>query len=228
MKKILEICIILCCLGLVSIYIRTDGGEKLFWQKKSISEELEIAIESNQIKNFSFLFGEKAVCVYEGMKLPEINAHTFAVYKETKGKDILFENTIFIESDTGNMYTWSGKELDKLMPIGSFKLDKTKEVNNSIITTNQIYEDYEIDVLMDNAIKVLAQNGGNNLELVYDGKIDLINRKYFIFSTYENFEDRILKNYSYYLDMNSGDLYEGRENVTFLRTELYFIGNINE
>ena len=91
-----------------------------------------------------------------------------------------------------------------------------------------MYENYEMNVLMDNVINVLTQNGGNNLELVYDGKIDLINRKYFIYSTFEDFEDRILKNYSYYLDMNSGDLYEGRENATFLRTELYFIGNINE
>ena len=228
MKKMLEICIVLCCLGLVCIYTRTDEGEKLFCQEKSTSEELEIAIESNQIKNFSFLFGEKAICVYEGIKPLEINAYTFAVYKETKGKDILFENIIFIESDTGNMYTWSGEELDKLMPIGSFRLDKIKEVNNSIITTDLMYENYEMNVLMDNVINVLTQNGGNNLELVYDGKIDLINRKYFIYSTFEDFEDRILKNYSYYLDMNSGDLYEGRENATFLRTELYFIGNINE
>ena len=110
----------LCCLGLIYTYAKTDNFTEIkLFKKKSISEELETALEDNQLENFLFHSGENAICVYEGITSFEIKAHTFAIYKETVEKDIIFENILFIERDTGDIYTWGGEELEKLVLIDS-------------------------------------------------------------------------------------------------------------
>ena len=71
---------------------------------------------------------------------------------------------LFIEHDTGDIYTWGGEELKKLTLINSFNMD----------------------------------------------------------------EFHIVRSQHYYLDVESGNLYVGGEDVLSLRTELYYIGNIKE
>lgn len=226
MKRLIEICFVFCCLG----FIYTCAKIRLFGQEKSISEELETIIEDNQLENFLFYSGENAICVYEGISF-EINAHKFAVYKETVEKDILFENMLFIEHDTGDIYTWGGEELKKLTLINSFNMDEFEggaDILAKDTSIDRVYERDEIEPLMSEIIDLLMQDGSRDLEMIYDGTTDLINKKYFGISLMEDFEDHIVRSQHYYLDVESGNLYVGGEDVLSLRTELYYIGNIKE
>lgn len=230
MKKIIKIYFILCCLAFICACAKIDDftGNKLFEEEKSISEELEAALEDNRFNNFSFQSGERAICVYEGIISFEIEAYKFAIYKETMEKDILFQNVLFIEIDTGDIYTWGGEELEKLILIDTFNMDEFEraDISGKGINVDMTYKSSEADSLMNNIMAVLAQNENHDLKLIYEGTVDLINKKYFGVSLVEDFEDHIVRDRNYYLDVESGNLYEGKEESNFLRTELYYIGNI--
>lgn len=169
MKRLIEICFVLCCLGFIYTYAKTDNFTEIkLFKKKSISEELETALEDNQLENFLFHSGENAICVYEGITSFEIKAHTFAIYEETVEKDIIFENILFIERGTGDIYTWGGEELEKLVLIDSFDMDEFEAADISVKNTGMdiACERTEIEMAMDKVMAVLLQNGSHGLNLL--------------------------------------------------------------
>lgn len=187
--------------------------------------QLEMSIENNKFEDFLFQSEEKAICIYEGTINFDAVNYKIALYKETIGKDIIFINMLFIEKETGNIYTWKGEDLVK---IGMW--EKTEFEQEDVLETENdsglLYENISAEELLDNVMKVLEQNGCSQLNLIYDGTVEFINRKYYMVSSFDNSEEHILRGQGYYIDMNRGYIYCVEENAEYLRTELYYIGKL--
>jgi len=82
------------------------------------------------------------------------------------------------------------------------------------------------DELLDKVMEALEQTGCNELNLIYDGTIEFVNRDYYMISSFDDFEDHILREQGYYIDCKNGYLYRVGENPDSLRTELYYITNL--
>lgn len=185
--------------------------------------QLKMSIENNKFEDFLFQSGEKAICIYEGTINFDSMNDKFALYKETIEKDIIFINMLFIEKETGNIYTWKGEDLVK---IGVYEKSEPEQADILELEKDSslLYENISTDELLNNVMKVFEQNGYNQLNFIYDGTVEFINRKYYMVSSFNNSEERILRDQEYYIDMNKGYIYSVKENADYLRTELYFIG----
>ncbi len=165
MKKILSVLVIVflfCAIWII-------GGPFLNerYNGANISNEnIEILIESNQFKYFSYQSGERAICVYEGAYDSELLGSKFAVYKETLMKDIVFVNMVIIEADTYNIYTWNEDCLTYIGDIGKeeFELNEFAEYDD---VPDLLFENIKVDELLDCVIKVLAKNGFSDLKLYH-------------------------------------------------------------
>lgn len=182
------------------------------------SKNVAAAIENNQFEKFKFQIGEKAICIYEGKIDSPLRAYAYAIYRETVDKNIIFENMFYVEYATGNIYTWEGENLESIVAIGV--LDKTE------LTLMNIPDKEIIDKLMDKTMNLLIEKGSINLKLIYEGMSSFANREYFLFSSFEDYDDHIIREQLYYVDKENGNLYREEENNTFLRMELYYIGTI--
>lgn len=187
--------------------------------------QLEMSIENNKFEDFLFQSEEKAICIYEGTINFDAMNDKFALYKETIGKDIIFINMLFIEKETGNIYTWKGEDLEKIgvWEEAEFEQEDVLETEND---SGLLYENISADELLDNVMKILEQNGCSQLNLIYDGTVEFINRKYYMVNSFDNSEEHILRDQGYYIDMNRGYIYCVEENAEYLRTELYYIGKL--
>lgn len=161
---------------------------------------------------------ETPICFYEGM-------NQFAVYKKTLEKDIIFVDVVFVEKETNRIFTWNG---DEMIPLGSLEDGKVSfpEIqdfsNKSYIPAKKMTG----DELLVNVMSKLEQNGLNHLNLIYDGTIKFLNRNYDMISSFESFEDHIIRNQGYYIDSTNGDIYCVAEDAESLRTELFYIDNL--
>jgi len=184
---------------------------------------LEMSIENNKFEDFIFQSEEKAICIYEGNINFDLLNDKFALYKETIEKDIIFISMLFIEKETGNIYTWKNEDLVKIgvWEEAEFEQADVLEPEND---SGLLYENISADELLNNVMKVLEQNGCSQLNLIYDGTVEFINRKYYRVSSFDNFEEHILRDQVYYIDMARGYIYCVEENAEYLRTELYYIG----
>ncbi len=133
---------------------------------ETLTKNMEILIESNQFKYFSYQSGERAICVYEGAYDSELLGSKFAVYKETLMKDIVFVNMVIIEADTYNIYTWNEDCLTYIGDIGKeeFELNEFAEYDD---VPDLLFENIKVDELLDCVIKVLAKNGFSDLKLYH-------------------------------------------------------------
>ncbi len=188
-----------------------------------LTKNMAILIESNQFKYFSYQSGERAICVYEGTYDSELLGSKFAVYKETLMKDIVFVNMVIIEADTYNIYTWNEDCLTYIGVVGKEKLELNEFAEYDDVP-NLLFENIKENELLDCVIKVLAKNGFSDLKLMYDGDCEFINRKYHVVSSFIDFEDHILREETFYVDMENGNIYEVSENNDYLRTELWYLG----
>ncbi len=193
---------------------------------ETLTKNMEILIESNQFKYFSYQSGERAICVYEGAYDSELLGSKFAVYKETLMKDIVFVNMVIIEADTYNIYTWNEDCLTYIGDIGKeeFELNEFAEYDD---VPDLLFENMKVDELLDCVIKVLAKNGFSDLKLIYDGDCEFINRKYYVVSSFSDFEDHIIREETFYVDMENGNIYKVSENNDYLRRELWYLGSLN-
>lgn len=182
------------------------------------SKNMAAIIENNQFDNFVFQPEEKAICIYEGKQVSPLTAYAFAIYRETIEKNVIIENMLYVEYVTGDIYTWEGKNLESLTQIGV--LDKTE------LSSVNIPDKETIDELMDKTMDLLIEKGNTNLKLIYDGMSNFATREYFLFSSFENNDNQIIREQTYYVDKENGNLYREEENNIFLRTELYYMGNI--
>ena len=161
---------------------------------------------------------ETPICFNEGM-------NQFAVYKKTLEKDIIFVDVVFVEKETNRIFTWNG---DEMIPLGSLEDGKVSfpEIqdfsNKSYIPAKKMTG----DELLVNVMSKLEQNGLNHLNLIYDGTIKFLNRNYDMISSFEFFEDHIIRNQGYYIDSTNGDIYCVAEDAESLRTELFYIDNL--
>ena len=169
---------------------------------------------------------ERVICIYEGEQEFDVTNYKFAIYKEDAEKNIVFVNVIFIEKGTKNIYTWEG---DSLVQIGNMKQSEI-EVDERYKNKSQInllYENVELEYLLEIVAEVLEEKGYEDLSLIYDGIIEFINRKYHVISSFKDYGDNIIREESYYVDMETGNLYREEENSVFLRSELYYVSNLN-
>lgn len=137
-------------------------------------KQLEILIQRNEFESFLFQSEEKAICIYEGTIEFDTMNDKFALYKETVEKDIVFVNMIFIEKETGNIYTWREEELIQIGALERVKLELTNS-SESEIDNNSLYENITEDELLDKVMEALEQIGCNKLNLIYDGRIEFVN-----------------------------------------------------
>ncbi len=194
------------------------------------AKKLEVLLENSRFENITVQLGEKIICIYEGEHCFDLFNYKFAIYKETVDKNILFENMLYIEKDTGNIYTWEGEKRDNLTQIGQLKeneIELTKSFKKNK-DTDLLYENTDIDQLMSGVFEALMHKEYVDLKLIYDGTTEFTNRKYHIISLFSEHEEHIIRTQSYYLDMENGNLYSVGENSIFLRMELYYETNIFE
>ncbi|MDE6621993.1 MAG: hypothetical protein K2K74_16180 [Lachnospiraceae bacterium] len=190
-----------------------------------LKDQLRIFLSTNCLEYLSFLPEETPIFAYEGITEYGIRSDRFALYKETIEKDIVFVNMVFVEKEAENVYIWGEEEL---VLIGT--LDNAK----MILSESQVDESYnnlnlknmETEELLDRVMEVLMQNGYSQSNLIYDGIIEFLNRDYCMISSFDDFEDHILRKQEYYIDSRDGYIYRVEENADFLRTELYYIGNL--
>lgn len=192
---------------------------------ESDKENLELLIENNVLKKLVPDLDARVICIYEGEQEFDVTNYKFAIYKEDAEKNIIFVNMIFVEEGTEDVYTWEG---DSLVQIGNMKQSevKTDERYKSKSQINLLYENVELGYLLVMVAEVLEENVNENVNLIYDGTTEFLNRKYHVMSAFDDHETHIIRGQSYYLDMESGNLYVKKENAEFLRTELYYIGGI--
>lgn len=186
-------------------------------------ERMEAAIENNELTGFLFSPGEKAICLYEGEKEFKIDAHVFAIYKETVQKDIIFENMLYIECGTGELYTWEGEEFASMGMV----YDKESTLSDFMIPEEKMDSDVEridiVDEALDAVMNILIQAGDKNVKVIYDGIRRFAGREYLVASSFEENDVKSHRMTSYYIDRNNGNIYR-EENNDFLRTDLYYIG----
>ncbi len=239
MKKIISILVVVCFLLVICIVDSSfldesvdlalenndDGGGNVSSETIDVfSKKIEVLIQNNQLEYFSFQNGEKAICVYEGAYNSDLMADKFAIYKETLEKNIIFVNMLFLEANTGNIYTWNEENLTLVDVIGEESLELI-DICEYEENQNLLLENINKDELLDNVIEVLVQNGFNDLKLLYDGTCEFINRKYYMVSSANDLKDHISREQSFYIDMENGYIYQADENDEYLRTELYYVGS---
>lgn len=176
-------------------------------------------------ERFFFQSDENVICVYEGtIEFDSIN-DKYALYKETAEKDIVFVNMLFVEKETGMIYTWEG---ENLVLVSMKEAEKWNLPGDSELETEHdwSYENILVDELLSEVMETLEQTGHSEKNLIYDGTIDFIHRSYYMVSGFENFEDHILRGQTYYIDRKDGYLYCVEEEPDSLRTELYYIGDL--
>lgn len=201
------------------------GVDKSRKNIEKLSKNMEILIESNQLKYFSYQNGERAICVYEGTYDSELLGSKFAVYKETLMKDIVFVNMLIIETDTYNIYTWNEGCLTYIGVIGKEELELSEFAEYDDVP-NLLFENINENELLDRVIEVLTENEFGDLKLMYDGDCKFINRKYYVVSSFDDFEDHIIREETFYIDMENGSIYQASENNDYLRTELWYLGSL--
>lgn len=188
-------------------------------------DQLKLFLNTSCLEYLSFLPEETPILAYEGITEYGTRSYRFALYKETIEKDIVFVNMVFVEKDTENVYIWGEEEL---VLIGM--LDKAKMILSESpfddSYNNSNLENMETDELLDRVMEVLMQNEYSRSNLMYDGIIEFLNRDYYMISSFDDFEDHILRKQKYYIDSQNGYIYREEENADFLRTELYYIGNL--
>lgn len=239
MKKIISILVVVCFLFVICIVRisfleesadlalknNDDSGVNLSSESIDVfSKKIEVLIQNNQLEYFPFQNGEKAICIYEGAYDSDLMGDKFAIYKETSEKNIIFVNMLFVETNTGNIYTWNEENLTLIDGIGkeNIELIDIFEYENS---QNLLLENINNDELLDNVVEVLVQNGFDDLKLLYDGTCDFINRKYYVVSSANDLKDHIIREQTFYIDMENGYIYQADENNDYLRTELYYVGS---
>ena len=186
----------------------------------SLSEENDLTPE-----RFFFQPDENVICVYEGtIEFDSIN-NKYALYKETAEKDIVFVNMLFVEKETGMIFTWEG---ENLVSVSIQEAEKLNLPGNSELETEHdwSYENIPEEELLSKVMETLKETGHSEKNVIYDGTIDFINRRYYMVSGFENFEDHILRGQTYYIDRKNGYLYRVEEEPDSLRTELYYIGDL--
>ncbi|MEZ3446646.1 MAG: hypothetical protein K1W30_16260 [Lachnospiraceae bacterium] len=175
--------------------------------------------------HFSFLPEETPICVYEGTTEYGTEGYEFALYKETIGKDIVFVNMVFVEKDTETVYTWEQEELVSIGKLDDIKMILPESPVDGADNVLKI-KNMSADDLLNGVMEVLIQNGYSEPDLIYDGMIEFFNRNYYMISSFDDFKERISRTQTYYIDGQSGHIYRVGENADFLRTELYYIGDL--
>lgn len=183
-------------------------------------EQIELASE-----RFFLQPDENMICVYEGTMELETVKHRYALYKETAEQDIIFVNVLLVEEETGDYYTWEG---ENLVPVSRQEIEKIKlpDTSESETESELLYQNITVEELLDKVMELLKQQGYSEFNLIYDGTTDFIDRTYYIVCTYEDFEDHIIREQDYYIDRKTGYLYHVEEEPDFLRTELYYLGDL--
>ena len=146
-----------------------------------------------------------------------------ALYKETVEKDILFINILYIESNTGNIYTW---DKENLILIGTLEQLEAVNIYEQENIQDLLLKNITEDNLMNDLVRVLNKNGYTNIKLIYDGTQDFANKKYHVVSTYDDFEDHIIRTQEFYIDIENGNIYIVSDNNEFMRNELYYVDNL--
>lgn len=185
----------------------------------SLSEENDLTPE-----RFFFQPDENVICVYEGtIEFDSIN-DKYALYKETAEKNIIFVNMLFVEKETGMIYTW---ERENLVSVSIQEAEKLNLPGDSALETEHdwSYENISESDLLSKVMEMLKEAGHSEKNLIYDGTIDFIHRSYYMVSAFENFEDHIVRGQTYYIERKDGYLYRVEEEPDSLRTELYYIGD---
>ena len=161
---------------------------------------------------------ETPICIYERM-------NKFAVYKKTLEKNIIFVDVVFVEKETNRIFTW---QEDEMIPIGNLEDGKVSFSEMQDFSNKSYIPKKKMagDELLVNVMSKLEQNGLNHLNLIYDGTIKFLNRNYYMISSFESFEDHIIRNQGYYIDSTNGDIYCVAEHAESLRTELFYIDNL--
>lgn len=192
-----------------------------------LSQRLERLLENNQYVNFNFQKEENAICIYEGIIKFDLENDKFAVYKETAEKDIVFVNMLFIQKDSGEISTWEGEDL---VQIGRWENSEFQlsDVSEGEMSSGLLYEDIAEDELLAKVMEVLKLDSAEDLKLIYDGTCSFLNKKYYVISSFDDFEDHIIRTQTYYVDTENGNIYQTGENSEFLRTELFYTGSVNE
>lgn len=178
---------------------------------------------NTETPEFTFQTGEKAICIYEGEAGIDLKGEQLALYKETVEKDILFINILYIESNTGNIYTW---DKENLILIGTLEQLEAVNIYEQENIQDLLLKNITEDNLMNDLVRVLNKNGYTNIKLIYDGTQDFANKKYHVVSTYDDFEDHIIRTQEFYIDIENGNIYIVSDNNEFMRNELYYVDNL--
>lgn len=217
----------ICCIIMLFLCFALQGCEKADYREYETGacvNSSESKENEDTPKRFFFQPDENVICVYEGtIEFDTIN-DKYALYKETAEKDIVFVNMLFVEKETGMIYTWEG---ENLVSVSMQEAEKTDLPGNSELETENdwLYENIPESDLLSKVMEMLKETGHSEKNLIYDGTIDFIHRSYYMVSAFENFEDHIVRGQTYYIDRKNGYLYRAEEEPDFLRTELYYIGD---
>ena len=161
--------------------------------------KLEEMLENNLFENVTFQNSEKAIVWYETYVNTPFEGYQILIYRETSEKDILFECTFRVEKETGDIY-----------------MRGENDENNEVL-------DEVFDFLK-------TEEGYANFKIKYDGVYSFLGRKYHCASLIEDINDDMIHTLQcYYVDMETGDLYqESDQIITGERKELYYMGNLEK
>ena len=153
-------------------------------------------------------------------------------------------NFLYVEQETGNLYTWNYQNLVPVVKqeTGNFYVWKDGELfligtqekeaqyalkNPNAEPENGLPQEHmTVDEVLDKTMDALQQAGYNETNLIYDGTVHYINRTYDKVSAFDDFPDHIVRGQRYYIDRKTKALYRVEEEPEFLRTELYYIGTL--
>lgn len=188
--------------------------------------KLEEMLENNLFENVTFQNSEKAIVWYETYVNTPFEGYQILIYRETSEKDILFECTYGVEKETGDIYMRGEKEW-VLLKVGILKgLNLSKEPEAVLL-----YEYDENNEVLDEVFNFLkTEEGYANFKIKYDGVYSFLGRKYHCASLIEDINDDMIHTLQcYYVDMETGDLYQESDHIiTGERKELYYMGNLEK
>lgn len=213
---------------------RSEAGEKPPESNPSKDLKfLEEILEDNHFENVTFQESENAICYYESYEKNPFEGYMIPVYKETSGKDILFECTFLVEKETGDIYTRGEKDwvLLKAGILAGLNLpDEPKVVLRHEDEMSDENDETVLELLDMLSDFLKTEEEYANFKIKYDGVYSFLGRKYRCVSLYEDINDDMIHTLQrYYVDMETGNLYQESDHIiTGERMELYYMGNLEE
>lgn len=219
----------ICMLALCAAVLSGGAGSDDESQEEVI-DTLEKFLESNGADGFFYDVSEKAVCVYEGtVDDPSLKMYGFAVYKEDKNKNITFEGLLRVVKDTGDIYAipengeWGSANKAALSDVPEFPEDSGSSMK---------WKDADIGketegIILNKVFYGLYDKGYKDFKIVFNPVIyTFLNMEYYSVSLIEDHETHIIRLEDYLIDTDNGNWYIKGESESFLRTELYYMGNL--